>query len=101
MKRAVVAMMFSSLLMVAVGTGSDAAAGGAPQAVQQAATVTVRGVFEHIAVEAQDGEDIRYAVRGDERSWWLEGVPEPVPASGTEVEIIGTPRDEYTLTVDT
>ena len=94
MKRAVVATMLSSLLMVAVGTGSDAAGGGAASSAPRTATMTVRGVFEHIAVAGHAGEGIRYAVRGDDRTWWLDGLPEPVPPSGTQVEIAGTPRDE-------
>ncbi len=40
-------------------------------------------------------------MRGADRTWWLEGLAEPAPAPGSEVEVTGTPRDEYTLTVAT
>ena len=100
--RAVWSAVFVGVLVgTAVGPGSGQAAGGAASHDARAESLTVRGVLEHIAVDAHDGETSRYAVRGGERSWWLDGVPEPVPASGTEVEITGTPRDQYTLTVET
>ena len=54
--------------------------------------MTVTGDFERVVVETVDGEEIRYAVRGVDRTWWLEGLAEPAPAPGSAVEVTGTPR---------
>ena len=43
--------------------------------------MTVTGVLERVVVETVDGEDVRYMVRGVDRTWWLEGLSEPAPGA--------------------
>jgi hypothetical protein len=83
----------------AAGSGQAASTEAAP--AQGAQSVTVRGEFAHIAVEGAGADPVRYAVQGPDKTWWLDGLPAPIPAAGSEVEITGVPRDEHTLAVDT
>ena len=64
-------------------------------------TVTVTGTFEQVVVDTVDGEHIRYLVRGADRTWWLEDLAEPVPTTGSQVTVTGTPKDADTLAVAT
>lgn len=100
--RAVVsAVLVGALVVTAAGVASGDAAPGPVARAGRAETVTVRGVLERLVVDTVDGEEIRYAVRGIDRTWWLDGLPQPAPAAGSAVDITGTPRDEYTLAVAT
>jgi Fibronectin type III domain len=96
-RAALAAVVVGSLVIVGVGVSVDVATAGAPDG--RAATVTVRGEFERLVIDSVDGETIRYSVRGTQ-TWWLEGVSAPVPAAGADVEVTGTPVDEYTLAVE-
>jgi hypothetical protein len=89
------------LAATAAAAGSVQAAGTDAAPASGAQSVTVRGTLTHIAVEGTGSEPVRYALQGPEQTWWLDGLPEPVPASGSEVEVTGVPLDEYTLAVDT
>jgi hypothetical protein len=89
------------LAATAAGAGSGQAASTEAAPAQGAQSVTVRGEFAHIAVEGAGADSVRYAVQGPDKTWWLDGLPAPVPAAGSEVEITGVPRDEHTLAVDT
>ena len=100
-RAALAAVVIGASAVSAVGVSPDASASGGSATSGRGETVTVTGDFERVVVETVDGEEIRYAVRGVDRTWWLEGVAEPVPAPGSAVEVTGTPRDEYTLTVAT
>ncbi len=84
-----------------VGSGSGHAGAAGSTVAVPSRPITVAGVLEHLVVDTETGEDIRYAVRAADRTWWLDGLAEPAPAAGTLVEITGAPRDAYTLTVAT
>jgi hypothetical protein len=84
-----------------VGSGSDHAGAAGSTAAAPTRAITVTGVLEHLVIDTDTGEDIRYAVRAADRTWWLDGLAEPAPAAGSLVEITGAPRDAYTLTVAT
>ena len=98
-RAALAVVVLGALAVGAVGVSPGVSASGGTATGSRVETVT--GVLERVVVETVDGEQIRYAVRGADRTWWLEGLAEPAPAPGSEVEVTGTPRDEYTLTVAT
>ena len=98
-RAALVVVVLGALAVGAVGVSPGVSASGGTATGSRVETVT--GVLERMVVETVDGEQIRYAVRGADRTWWLEGLADPAPAPGSEVEVTGTPRDEYTLTVAT
>jgi hypothetical protein len=84
---------------VAATGGGTAAGGGTTRSSSTA--VTVRGVLEEVVIDRADGAHSRYAVRGTDGSWWLDGLPEPAPASGSTVAVTGVPRAGNTLRVAT
>ena len=100
-RAALAAGLIGALAATAVGVSPGVSAGGGSATGSRAETVTVTGDLERIVVETVDGEEIRYAVRDADRTWWLEGLAEPAPAPGSSVEVTGAPRDEYTLSVAT
>ena len=100
-RAALAAVLIGASAVSAVGVSPDASASGGSATSSRGEAVTVTGDFERVVVETVDGEEIRYAVRGADRTWWLEGVAEPAPAPGSSVVVTGTPRDEHTLTVAT
>jgi hypothetical protein len=105
-RSALTAAVIGSSALTAVGVSPGGAnAGGstvAPRAeVPRADTVTVTGTFEQVVVDTVDGEHVRYLVRGTDRAWWLEDLAEPVPTTGSQVTVTGTPLDPDTLTVAT
>jgi hypothetical protein len=89
----------STVLLGASGLGTSAGANERPAARAPAGSVTVTGVVERLVVDRVDGEEVRYALRAEERTWWLERLPAPHPAPGTEVEVTGVERDANTLDV--
>ena len=106
-RSALSAVLLGSLAVTAVGVSSgSASAGGSALAgrsaiAPRADTVTVSGTFEHVVVDTVDGEHLRYLLRGADQTWWLEGVAEPAPSTGSRVTVTGTPLDADTLTVAT
>ena len=106
-RSALSAVLLGSLAVTAVGvsSGSASAAGsalaGRSAIAPRADTVTVSGTFEQVVVDTVDGEHFRYLVRGADHTWWLEGLAEPVPTTGSQVTVTGTPIDADTLTVAT
>ncbi len=93
------AVTLAVITLAGAGPRSAAADAATAAAASRAEPVTVRGVLERLAVETPGGHQVRYAVRSAGQSWWLEDVARGGPATGSEVEITGTPVDEYTLTV--
>ena len=97
-RSALSAVLLGSLAVTAVGVSSgSASAGGSALAGRSAIaprvdTVTVTGTFEQVVVDTADGEHFRYLVRGADHTWWLEGLTEPVPTTGSQVTVTGTPR---------
>ena len=106
-RSALSAVLLGSLAVTAVGVSSgSASAGGSALAgrsaiTPRADTVTVSGTFEQVVVDTVDGEHLRFLLRGADRTWWLEGVAEPAPSTGSRVTVTGTPVDADTLTVAT
>jgi len=84
--------LVGALLLGATAFGAAATAVG---------SVTVTGTLERLVADTATGDSTRYAVRGEERSWWLEEVPRPLPPIGSRVEVTGTPVDEHSLDVTT
>jgi hypothetical protein len=76
---------------------------GADGPVEVAGTqrITVTGVFERLVVDTRTSEDVRYAVRGARRTWWLERMDEPAPEPGSVVEVTGVAIAVHTLRVET
>jgi hypothetical protein len=95
------AVLVGTLGITAVMVASPAAASGDAPVPRQVDTVTVSGEFQHLVIDGPDGHDVRYAVRGADETWWVEGVAPPVPAAGSEVTVTGTPVDQHTLAVET
>ncbi len=93
------AVVVGASTVAAVGGGTAAGGGGATRS--QNTAVTVRGVLEELVIDRAADAHIRYAVRGPEGSWWLHGLPEPAPASGSTVAVTGTPGAGNTLQVAT
>ena len=106
-RSALSAVLLGSLAVTAVGvsSGSASAAGsalaGRSAIAPRVDTVTVTGTFEQVVVDTVAGEHYRYLVRGADHTWWLEGLAEPVPTTGSQVTVTGTPLDADTLTVAT
>jgi hypothetical protein len=98
-RAALAAVLIGASAVTAVGVSPNVSARDGSATSSRGETVTVTGDFERVVVETVDGEEIRYAVRGVDRTWWLEGLTGPAPAPGSSVEVTGTPRDKYTLTV--
>ena len=99
-RAALAAVLIGALAATAPGVSPGVSASDRSMTGSRVETVTVTGDLERVIVESVDGEEIRYAVRG-ERTWWLDGLAEPAPVPGSSVEVTGTPRDQYTLTVAT
>jgi hypothetical protein len=82
-------------------TGGETAAGGGGAARSESTAVTVRGVLEEFVIDRVGDAHTRYAVRGADGSWWLDGLPEPTPAAGSTVAVTGAPGAGNTLHVAT
>ena len=95
-RAALAAVVIGTSAVSAVGVSPNASASGGSATSSRGEAVTVTGVLERLVVDTVDGEEIRYAVRGLDRTWWLEGVAEPVPAPGSAVEVTGTPASTST-----
>jgi Gametolysin peptidase M11 len=100
------AVLIGSLAITAVGVCPGGASAGraavAPRSeIPLVDTITVAGTFERVVVDTVDGEQFRYLVRGSDGTWWLEDLVEPVPTTGSQVTVTGTPLDPDTLTVAT
>jgi Protein of unknown function (DUF5818) len=100
-RTALTAALIGSLAVTAVGVSPGGVTAGESASAPRADTVTVTGTLERVVVDSVDGEHIRYLVRGAARTWWLEGLAEPVPAPGSRVTVTGTALDADTLAVAT
>ncbi len=100
MRSALAAALLSVSAVATIGSGSGHAGAGGSEVDGRTRPVTVTGVLERVVVNTSPGEHIRYAVRGANRTWWLDGIDDPAPAVGSVVHVSGTPRDAYSLTVD-
>ncbi len=100
-RSALTAVLIGSLAVTAVGVSPGTATAGGSAVAPRVDTVTVTGTFERVVVDTVDGEHIRYLVRGSDRTWWLEDLAEPVPTTGSQVTVTGTPQDADTLSVAT
>jgi Fibronectin type III domain len=101
MRIGLAALLVGTLGVSAVVVAAPVAASGGAPVPSQVETVTISGEFQHLAIDDPAGDDLRYAVRGADETWWLEGVTEPAPAAGSQVTVTGTAVDEYTLAVET
>ena len=100
-RSALTAALLGSLAVTAVGVSPGTATAGGSAIAPRVDTVTVTGTFERVVVDTVDGEYLRYLVRGSDRTWWLEDLAEPVPTTGSQVTVTGTPQDADTLSVAT
>jgi hypothetical protein len=101
MRIGLTALLVGTLGLSAVVVAAPVAASGGAPVPSQVETVTVSGEFQHLAIDRPDAQSLRYAVRGADETWWLDGVTEPAPAAGSQVTVTGTAVDEHTLAVVT
>ena len=88
------------LVVAAFAPGADAAVATTDPVSEQTDAITVTGVLQRMALDAPGAAETRYSLRTADQTWWLDELADPVPESGSTVEVAGTPADEYTLTVD-